>query len=51
MSRAKGTVNKLKPSESSLLGEDEKLSLLADLLLDLVMDELVKPKEEPCVTT
>lgn len=31
------------------LSEDEKLSLIADLMLELVMDELAKQSEgEPC---
>lgn len=33
------------------LSEDEKLSLIADLMLELVMDELAKQGEdEPCKT-
>ena len=51
MGRTKGSLNKPKQPETMALSEDEKLSLIADLLLELVMDELTKQTgQTPCKT-
>lgn len=42
MGRTKGSLNKPRQPESMVLSEDEKLSLIADLLLELVIDEFAK---------
>lgn len=49
MGRTKGSLNRPKQPEAMALSEDEKLSLIADLLLELVLDELTKQEDcEPC---
>lgn len=51
MGRTKGSLNRPKQPETMALSEDEKLSLIADLLLELVMDELTKQTgQTPCKT-
>ena len=51
MGRHKGSINTPKQSELITLSEEEKLSLVADLLLELVIDEFNKNrKTESCKT-
>lgn len=45
MARTKGSLNRPKQTGSETMSENEKLSLIADLLLDLVMDELVQTEQ------
>ena len=50
MGRTKGSLNRPKELETTALSEDEKLSLIANLLLELVMDELTQKEEASCKT-
>lgn len=52
MGRTKGSKNILKQPEAIALSDAEKLSLVADLLLELIIDELaIKKRQKPCKTT
>ncbi len=42
MGRTKGSLNKPKQLEAMALSEDVRLSLIADILLELVIDELAE---------
>lgn len=50
MGRKKGSKNVPKQPKPIALSDQEKLSLIADLLLELVVDEIAKERMQPCQT-